>query len=217
MKRFVLIPLVLCAICAGLYAALPQSAGQRRQFTAFAERASHGARVQLETRLAAAGERLNHEIEPPAPQLAKWEKLLCDLANAERKKRGLSTMVIDAGLITMARGHSSEMMQKKYFSHTSPTTALRTVSDRYRAEFHATPRLVAENIYTMQTHGPRRLTEADIRRCHAAWMKSPGHRANILRTDPLSPARIGVGLAIKGGSFWATQNFSTPMHYKSER
>jgi uncharacterized protein YkwD len=137
--------------------------------------------------------------------------LLCDLANKERKQRGLPTMQIDAKLAKVAREHSREMMQKKYFSHTSPTAAKRTIGERYRAQFRATPRLVAENIYMLKVTGPRRLTEADIRRAHAGWMKSPGHRANILRTEPLSPERIGVGITVQGGSFWATQNFSTPM------
>jgi uncharacterized protein YkwD len=55
------------------------------------------------------------------------------------------------------------------------------------------------------------LTERDFRRAHEGWMKSPGHRANILRTEPLSPAYIGVGIVVKDGSFWATQNFATPL------
>jgi len=196
------------AIATGIYASLPGSAGPRRHIAALAQRASR----KFDTRLAMAVERINREIEPSAPQMAKWEKLLCALANAERRKRGLPAMRTNAGLASMGRDHSVEMRQKKYFSHTSPTAALRTTSDRYLAELGATPRLVAENIYTLQARGPRRLTEADIRNCHSAWMKSPGHRANILRSSPVSPTRIGVGIAVRGGSFWATQNFSTPMY-----
>jgi uncharacterized protein YkwD len=212
MKRFFLFLLLVFALGGGYYLSLPKNAAERGQIATLADRATHQARIGLNKGLAAAGEKLNEEIAPPAPQLAKWEKLLCDLANNERRKRGLSVMQIDPALAAVARAHSREMMQKRYFSHTSPTAALRTVGDRYRAQFHATPRLVAENIYTLQVRGPRVLTEADIRRCHAAWMKSPGHRANILRSTPVSPAHIGVGITAKGGSFWATENFSTPMN-----
>ena len=148
--------------------------------------------------------------EPTGQQLSKYEKILCDLANQERRKRGLSALKITPALADVARGHSQEMMQKNYFSHTSPTAARRSLLDRYKLKYKRDPRFVAENIYMLKTSGNYTLTESDFRRAHTGWMNSPGHRANILRTEPLSPAQIGVGIIVKNGSFWATQNFATP-------
>jgi uncharacterized protein YkwD len=215
MKRALLLFFCLAAMGAGWFLSQPQGAALLRaseikKLQATASRVQNTATNIIQTRVAAAQSQLAKEVEPPAPELAKWENLLCELANAERRKRGLGLMQIDEKLAAVARAHSRDMMQKKYFSHTSPTQGRRTTLDRYRAQFKDTPQLVAENIYTLQARGPRRLTEADIRRAHEGWMKSPGHRANILRTSPLSPGRIGVGIMVRGGSFWATQNFSTP-------
>ena len=147
----------------------------------------------------------------PQNALSKYETLLCDLANEERRKRGLPLMKISPQLAEMARAHSREMQQKNFFAHESPTPSRRAVMDRYKLQFGRSPRLVAENIYMLKTSGPYQLTERDFRRAHEGWMKSPGHRANILRSSPVSPAEIGVGIFIKDNSFWATQNFATPM------
>jgi uncharacterized protein YkwD len=148
--------------------------------------------------------------EPTGQQLSKYEKMLCDMANQERHKRGLPLMKIAPALAEVARGHSREMMQKGYFSHTSPTASRKSIGDRYELKYKRTPRLVAENIYMLQGPPFYTLTERDFRRAHEGWMKSPGHRANILRTEPLSPQYIGVGIVVKDGKFWATQNFATP-------
>jgi hypothetical protein len=56
-----------------------------------------------------------------------------------------------------------------------------------------------------------KLKPGDFRGAHTGWMNSPGHRANILRTSPAGgPTQIGVGIVVRGGSFWATQNFARP-------
>lgn len=169
---------------------------------------------QLESRRVVLQEGLETALPastPSAPQLSKYEKMLCDMANAERRKRDMPILQIDAALADVARGHSREMAQKKYFAHESPTAARRTTMDRYQLKFKRSPRLVAENIYMLR--GPKfyALSERDFRRAHEGWMKSPGHRANILRTASASgPSRIGVGIVVQNGAFWATQNFARP-------
>ncbi|HEX8551595.1 MAG TPA: CAP domain-containing protein [Abditibacteriaceae bacterium] len=215
MKRVFLLVLCLVAIGGGLFLSQPTGANflqspSLKKIETLAIDAKKTASREFSTRLAAAQTKIEKDVEPKPQQLSKWEKMLCDMANAERKKRGLSPMKIDAKLAVVARAHSREMMQKKYFAHNSPTATRRTVLDRYRLTFRETPRLVAENLYVLKTSGAYRLSDADIRRAHEGWMKSPGHRANILRTKPLNPGHIGVGIVVKGGSFWATQNFSTP-------
>jgi uncharacterized protein YkwD len=168
-------------------------------------------RRQLEPQL----ENWQQAVATPAPtgaQLTRYEKMLCDMANAERKKHGLPLLKISPALSDVARGHSREMAQKNYFAHESPTATRRTIMNRYMLKFKRTPRLVAENIFKMETSGFYQLSERDFRRAHEGWMKSPGHRANILRSSPAGgPSEIGVGIVVKDGSFWATQNFSRPM------
>ena len=144
-------------------------------------------------------------------QLSQYEILLCNLANRERKERGLKPLKISPALADVARAHSTEMAQKSYFAHESPDPKRRTVMDRYHLKFKDTPRLVAENIYKLEGPSFYKLSEKDFRRAHSGWMKSPGHRANILRDSPAGgPTEIGVGIVVRNGSFWATQNFARP-------
>ncbi len=144
-------------------------------------------------------------------QLSHYETMLCNLANRERKAKGLKPLKISPALADVARAHSKEMAQKAYFDHQSPDPKRRTVMDRYKLKFKETPRLVAENIYKLEGPSFYKLGEKDFRRAHTGWMNSPGHRENILRDSPAGgPTEIGVGIVVRNGSFWATQNFARP-------
>ena len=84
--------------------------------------------------------------------------------------------------------------------------------DRYVSSYKRQPRLIAENIFKLQGPPSYRLTEADFRQAHEGWMNSPHHRDNILRKAPAGgPTQIGVGIVVKGGSYWATQLFARPL------
>jgi uncharacterized protein YkwD len=143
--------------------------------------------------------------------IARFETMLCNLANQERAKHGLSQLEIDPGLAVVARSHSREMMQKGYFAHESPVAGRRNPMERYTRKYGRPPHLIAENIYMFQGPPLYLLDESDFRRAHIGWMDSPGHRKNILRASPLGgPTRIAVGIIVKDGSYWATQLFSRP-------
>jgi len=91
------------------------------------------------------------------------------------------------------------MADKDYFSHTSPTTTLKTPLDRYLAEEKKRPSwaLVGENLFYCSI--------VDVERGHDAFMNSEGHRENILEKRY---ERIGVGVYIdRRGHFYATQMF----------
>jgi uncharacterized protein YkwD len=144
-------------------------------------------------------------------QIAWYETMLCHLANIERMQRGLLPLTISPELSAIARSHSREMMRKRYFAHESPVSRRREPMDRYSRKYMRLPYLTAENLYKYQGPPDQDLKQADFRRAHLAWMKSSGHRANILLNGPFGgPTQIGVGIVVKDGSFWVTELFIRP-------
>ncbi|HKG05777.1 MAG TPA: CvpA family protein [Pedobacter sp.] len=125
----------------------------------------------------------------PRPDL---ESRMLELVNLERKTRGLKPLKADPELAAAARKHSVDMFARGYFSHLTPEG--KTPFERIREEqvlfFTA-----GENLAFAQT----------LAVAHQGLMKSPGHRANILR--PLF-GRLGIGV-LDGGVYglMITQNF----------
>ncbi len=109
--------------------------------------------------------------------------------NAARARTGCPALTIDARLTAAAQAHSADMARNDYFEHTSLDG--RTFIDRIRATGHPSPG--AENI----AYGHS--TAAGVVK---AWMRSPGHRRNIL---DCSLTEVGVGFD-RRGNYW-TQDF----------
>ncbi len=104
--------------------------------------------------------------------------------NDERRSRGLPPLDWHEGLADIARRWSEQMIATTY-EHSSP-------------EFRAHPDFVGsgENI----SMGP---TSSD--ELHVGWMRSDGHRENILSPDY---SAMGVGIVCRNdGAMWATQIF----------
>ncbi|TQR20760.1 hypothetical protein FG384_06260 [Psychrobacillus vulpis] len=112
-----------------------------------------------------------------------------DLTNKERTNAGLKPLQIDAKLTQSAQAKSQDMKNKNYFSHTSPTYG--SPFDQMKS-FGVSYKSAAENI----AMGQRSAAEVVD-----AWMKSPGHRANIMNP---SYTHIGVGLS-DSGYYWTQQ------------
>ncbi|MBE2320541.1 CAP domain-containing protein [Solirubrobacter sp. CPCC 204708] len=111
------------------------------------------------------------------------------LANTERTARDLSPLRENHKLHNAAQGHSSDMVRRSYFAHTAPSGA--TFVDRIvRAGYTARGDgwSLGENL----AWGTGDLGTA--RGIHTAWMRSSGHRANILK-----PAYREVGIGIQAG------------------
>ena len=120
---------------------------------------------------------------------------MVDAVNAERERHGLTALTVHPRLVLAARAHSADMVGRGFFEHRNPEGE--TVESRVLARGYDFA-WVAENIAAGQP------TAVDVT---AAWMGSPGHRANILDPELLE---TGVGRADGGemGVYW-TQVFGT--------
>jgi len=119
-----------------------------------------------------------------------FENEVIRLVNEQRSKNGLKPLTANWELSRVARYKSQDMVDNRYFSHTSPTYG--TPFQMIRA-FGLTYRTAGENIAYGQ-----RTPQAVVN----AWMNSNGHRANILNA---SYTQIGVGY-VSSGHYW-TQMF----------
>lgn len=107
--------------------------------------------------------------------------------NDERRARGLPPLEWHEGLADIARRWSEEMIATT-FEHS-------TAEFRVHPEFPGT----GENIAMGQS-------SSDV--LHVGWMRSDGHRENILNPDY---SAIGVGVVCRNdGTMWATQIFGIP-------
>jgi uncharacterized YkwD family protein len=107
-----------------------------------------------------------------------FESQVVDLVNEERGKAGLKFLNMRDDLNKVAETKSQDMVNKGYFSHQSPTYG--SPFDMLK-QFGISYRTAGENI----AQGQR--TPGEV---VGAWMKSPGHRQNILNPQFDS---IGVG------------------------
>jgi uncharacterized YkwD family protein/spore coat assembly protein SafA len=124
------------------------------------------------------------------------ENEVIKLVNVQRSKVGLPALKANWQVCRVARYKSQDMINKNYFSHTSPTYGSPfKMMETFGVRFSA----AGENI----AYGQK--TPAAVM---VSWMNSPGHRSNIL-----SPTytEIGVGLAksSNGTCYW-TQMFLKP-------
>lgn len=121
-------------------------------------------------------------------QLKSFSQQVVDLVNAERAKEGLAALTIDKNVEAAALVRAKEIQTS--FSHTRPNgTSFSTALNESSAVFRG----AGENIAWGQKT-PQEVV--------AAWMNSPGHRANIMNK---SFTKIGVGHLKNpaGASYWA--------------
>lgn len=137
-------------------------------------------------------------------EILTCEAYLLYLVNAARLENGQTALVPDPTVSVVARLHSEEMRDKRYFDHASPTAGLGNVQDRFRVVFGYKPRLIGENV-ARRWGSNYCLSPEKILKSHLDLMASPGHRENILRP---SFAWLGVGVSVNAnGDYWVTQVF----------
>ena len=128
------------------------------------------------------------------PQISQsvlsYESEVIRLVNEVRRENGLKALTANWELSRVARYKSQDMLNKGYFSHTSPTYG--TPSQMIKA-FGLSFRTAGENI-ARGYPTPQAVVNG--------WMNSSGHRANILNA---SYTQIGVGYVAQV-NYW-TQMF----------
>ena len=127
------------------------------------------------------------------------EAAIVDLTNDIRRRNGLAVLLVDGMCRDAARGHSADMLNRNYFSHTDPEG--RTLKERLPA--NPATRQWGENIWTGRGYDPRQVRYL-AQKIMDGWMKSPGHRANILTPGY---THLGVGVMAKNQEIKATQVF----------
>ncbi len=128
----------------------------------------------------------------PEPPVAEMQIHL-DAVNAARARARLAPVRLSRELSVLAQAHACDMARRTYFDHRSPEGA--TLMDRARRAGLQGRCAVGENIARGQP---------DVPRVMASWMRSPGHRGNILK-----PAFREVGLGRAPGAHWV-QVFAAP-------
>ena len=101
--------------------------------------------------------------------------------NAERRRAGRQPLTLDSRLDLAAQRHADDMLARSFFAHRAPDG--KTVRERTRAagyEWQAVGENLAEGQQTVQE-------------AVGAWMRSPGHRENILDQRFI---QTGIGLAL---------------------
>lgn len=119
-----------------------------------------------------------------------FEAEVIRLVNEIRQENGLKALKANWELSRVARYKSQDMLDHKYFSHTSPTYGS---PFQMIKSFGLSYRTAGENIAKGYST-PQAVVNG--------WMNSSGHRANILNA---SYTQIGVGY-VKSGHYW-TQMF----------
>jgi uncharacterized protein YkwD len=105
--------------------------------------------------------------------------------NYARAVHGLRALRVKPALMRYAGRHSTAMADRRELFHTTNFGVLCCWS------------AIGENIGYSST----------VARVHRAFMRSPGHRANIL--NPRF-RRVGVGIVERGGLLWVTEIFIRP-------
>ncbi len=115
----------------------------------------------------------------PATALTPDEQTIVDMVNLERQSAGLKPLRVDLRLVGVAETKALDMQKNHYFAHTSPT--------------YGSPWAMMQMAgLKIQWAGENLAGNKSASAAMAAWMQSPGHRANIL--EPKF-THIGVGVA----------------------
>jgi uncharacterized protein YkwD len=183
--------LPLIAALAALVAPASADAGYMAQRVPVARIAPghEGARLASAHRVRAADRDCpNADLMPAPGNLAAVRAAVLCLHNKVRAQHGLPPLREDGDLRQAAAGHSNDMVDRRYFEHTTPGG--RTMVDRIVSAGFVRANagwMLGENLEwgTGSLATPRGAVKA--------WLDSPPHRANLLKRGY---REVGVGVAL---------------------
>ncbi len=120
--------------------------------------------------------------------IGQAEELLLPEHNQFRARSGLSALRRHTELDQAARAHAADMIERRYFEHSSPEGF--SSVERVGLLARRFVGLVGENIVEVEGGPP-----AGAGELAQLWRDSPGHRANMLRG---AYTHVGFGVARKG-------------------
>ena len=182
--------------------------------------ASGGSGAADSTSESDAGGVLDDSLNETAIELAVHERV-----NQVRQQRGLQPLNHDQRLQNIADGHSEDMAERGYYSHTAPDGS--DFSDRYEAANYDCRISINSSWHTSGSENiAYTFADTDVRTASGEtvdhdgnetkigygivrqWMNSQGHRENILRGYWQNEG-IGIAVASVDGrqKVYATQNF----------
>jgi uncharacterized protein YkwD len=132
------------------------------------------------------------------------ERALFTLINDARSSKGVPVLAIDTNLNALARAHSKDMADRHYFSHATPAPGSQTPMAQYMASLKRPPSfaMMGQNIYYRSVTDLPKSTQTQA---NNAFLKSPGHRANMLGVNF---TKVGVGFFRNAaGEYWVTEIF----------
>jgi len=148
------------------------------------------------------------DLQPPSQDLIEDEILVS--TNNERTSRGLNLLNFDRDLSLIAREHSEDMAARDFYDHTNPDgdgpteRAQKKGISIYNGDWIG----IAENIAVVYVSNDADCSTNDeitLGECLVSkWMRSPGHRENILDVHYDS---IGIGVFCDTSECYATQTF----------
>jgi uncharacterized protein YkwD len=131
----------------------------------------------------------NATVVPTARTLDEARSATMCLINRDRTKRGMTALHTNRTLQASARAYARDMVRRSFFDHTSPSGE--TLTERIRQDTRYLAGALRWEIGENLAWGTgSRATPAQI---VAGWMRSPGHRANILHA---SFREMGLGIAV---------------------
>lgn len=122
---------------------------------------------------------------------------ILQLTNQERQRNGKSVLTLNHQLSQVAQRHAEDMARSGQFSHTGSNGS--RLVDRVKASGYRY-RAIAENLFMQSPHN-------QPKQAIAGWLKSPGHRANLLNGVY---TQVGIGYAMNGDRHYYIQVFGTP-------
>lgn len=127
------------------------------------------------------------EQQPAGVNLSEYEEAVLYLINTARVNNGLAALQPNQSLTDISRTRSNDMLSRNYFSHYTPEgTTVFNIMRSCGIKWNAAGENLAQSL-PANIGSPEAFLDA--------WMKSPGHAANILKDRY---GIIGVGMIDNG-------------------